>query len=45
MDLAEGELFRTREMVVCDSFRCSASILRLTCPGGGEIFPLAMYEL
>jgi hypothetical protein len=44
MDLAEGELFRTSETVVCESDRCSASILRLTCPDGVELFPLAMLE-
>ena len=45
MDLAEGELFRTSETVVCESSRCSASILRFTCPGGVEFFPFAMLEL
>ena len=44
MDLAEGELFRTRETVVCDSSKCSASILRLTCSGGAELFLFAMLE-
>jgi len=43
MDLAEGELLRTRETVVCESSRCSASILRLTCPGGVASLPFAMF--
>jgi hypothetical protein len=44
MDLADGELLRTRETVVCESYRCSASILRLTWPGGVELLPFAMEE-
>jgi hypothetical protein len=36
MDLADGELFRTSEIVVCDNCRCSASIFKLTWPGFGS---------
>ena len=42
MDFAEGELFRTSETVVWESSRCSAKILRLTCPDGVESLPFAM---
>jgi hypothetical protein len=42
IELAEGELFRTRETVVCESSKCSASMRRLTRSGGVEIRPFAM---
>src|SRR5208283_3591410 len=45
MDFAEGELFNTSETVVCDSSRCSASIFKLTCPGGFATCPFVMMEL
>jgi hypothetical protein len=45
MDRADGELFKTSETVVWESARCSASILKLTCPGVVEVFPFVMLEL
>src|ERR1700746_3592946 len=44
MDFADGELLRTSETVVCDSSKCSASVLKLTCPDGVASLPLAMLE-
>src|SRR4051812_24406330 len=45
MDFADGELLRTRETVVCESSRCSASVLRLTCPTGSTLLLLAMLDV
>src|SRR4029079_6395074 len=45
MDFADGELLRTRETVVWESSKCSASVLRLTCPAGSALFLLAMLDV
>ena len=45
MDFADGELLRTSETVVCDSSKCSARVLKLTCPDGVDSFVLAMLEV
>jgi hypothetical protein len=44
MDFADGESFRTKDTVVWESLRCSASMRRLTCPGGSDLLVFAMED-
>jgi hypothetical protein len=44
MDLADGELFSTRETVVWESPRCSANMRRFTCPLGIGLFNLVISQ-